>query len=116
MQHPPLKLPNFKYKLFFNNSLLLSNAQFDFIFKVNLPNVASFSLPPFSLKSLNLPNLGFVFTSSSQNQVQMAAMDYMDQFKDLLNLIWVFQVLSAPWVFLILLAPELVQKWILQVC
>jgi hypothetical protein len=53
---------------------------------VNLPNVTSFFLPPFSLESLNLPNFGFFFSSSSQNQVQMVAMDYMDQFKDLSNL------------------------------
>jgi hypothetical protein len=94
----------------------LSNAQLDYVFKVNLPNVTSFSLLPFSLESLNLPNFGFFSSSSSQNQVQMAAMDYMDQFKDLLNLIWVFQVLPTPWVFIILLAPELIQKWIFQVC
>jgi hypothetical protein len=46
----------------------------------------------------------------------MATMDYMDQFKDLLNLISMFQILPTPRVFLILLAPELVQEWILQVC
>jgi hypothetical protein len=40
----------------------------------------------------------------------------MDQFKDLLNLVWVFQVLPTPWVFLILLAPELIREWIFQVC
>ncbi len=34
-------------------------------------------------------------------------MDYMDQFKDLLHLIWVF---------IVLLAPKLIRDWVLQVC
>lgn len=113
LQHPLLKPPNLKYNFFSSNSLPLSNAQFDSICKVNLLNVTSFFSPTFSLESLNLPIFGFFSNSSSQNQEQMATMDYMDQFKGLLNQIWVFQVLLAPWVSLILLAPKLVQKWIL---
>jgi hypothetical protein len=65
-----LKPPNFKYKLFFSNSLPLANVQFDLgsgFASSSLPNVASLFRFGSNVRSVSLPSHFSTSTSSNQS-------------------------------------------------